>query len=190
MRFNDRTKYLVIDEVLEQDILIENVKKALDNGIELVQYNSNKVARDMIKEANCIKSLCAKYKAVFLVKNRIDVAMAINADGVHLDYNDMSILDVKNLIGNNKIIGFSVKNENDLFLAREERIDYITLSEDFDYSLSGKEVFNGNIYGDYNIIKNGDITDLEKSITGVYLKLDDLSYTDINAYMNDFLKIS
>lgn len=180
LRFNHRTKYLIINESLGKDILIDSVKKALDKGTELVQYAIDKPVREMMDEATEIKKLCAKYRAIFIVKGRTDIAIAINGDGVHLEINDMDISDVRNLVGSNKIVGLSVNNEEELFQAREGGFDYITLGEDFHCTVDCKEIFKGNIYGCYHSCLKSDFECMKDRITGVYLTLEELSYNDVN----------
>ncbi|RLF53252.1 MAG: thiamine phosphate synthase, partial [Thermoplasmata archaeon] len=102
--------YLVTYSSLSKNGTLFDVKNAVDAGCKIVQYREkNKSTRDMIKEAEQLKKLC-KDRAFFLVDDRVDVALAVDADGVHLGQNDMPVEIARRLLGDEKIIGLTVHN--------------------------------------------------------------------------------
>ena len=73
-------------------------------------------------------------KAIFLVNDRIDVAMAVDADGVHIGQDDMPIAIARQLLGKDKIIGLTVHNLREALEAEQDGADYVGLSPIFDTS--------------------------------------------------------
>ena len=84
----------------------------------------------MIEEASKIKRLCNK-KAVFLINDSIDVALAVDADGVHLGQGDMQCKIARKLLGKQKIIGLTAHNAEEAVEAERIGADYIGLSPIF-----------------------------------------------------------
>ncbi len=106
--------------------LLETVEAALKGGLSLVQYRE-KTADDNIRleEAKKLCGLCHTYDALFLVNDRIDIALAVEADGVHLGQQDMPISVARNLLGPHRLIGRSTTNSEEMQRAITEGADYI-----------------------------------------------------------------
>ncbi|MFP4007815.1 MAG: thiamine phosphate synthase [Spirulinaceae cyanobacterium] len=106
--------------------LLETVEAALQGGLSLVQYRS-KEADDRLRyaEAQALCQLCHKYNALFLVNDRIDIAIAVDADGVHLGQQDAPIALARELLGQERIIGRSTTNATEMQNAIAEGADYI-----------------------------------------------------------------
>ncbi|MFP4134480.1 MAG: thiamine phosphate synthase [Halothece sp.] len=106
--------------------LISIVEAALKGGVPLVQYR-NKEAEDniQISEGKKLCDLCHDYGALFLMNDRADLALAVNADGVHLGQQDLPIATARNILGANKIIGRSTTNPHEMEKAIKEGADYI-----------------------------------------------------------------
>jgi thiamine-phosphate pyrophosphorylase len=115
--------YLVTSPV---ENLIEVVEKALQAGLRLVQYRS-KNDDDMVKldQATQLCNLCHAYDALFIVNDRPDIALAVNADGIHLGQKDLPINLARQILGNQKIIGKSTTNPQEMEKAISEGADYI-----------------------------------------------------------------
>lgn len=97
----------------------------LKAGVKIIQYREkNANTRKMFNDALRIKQLCESYNALFIVNDRMDIALAVGADGVHVGQDDMPLEIVKKYFGN-KIIGFSVRNESELKIAQINEADYI-----------------------------------------------------------------
>ena len=81
-------------------------------------------------EAKTLKKIC-KNKAIFLINDRVDVALAVNSDGVHLGKNDIPIETARKILGKNKIIGLTVHNVEEAINAEKDGVDYIGLAPIF-----------------------------------------------------------
>ncbi|NJR63542.1 MAG: thiamine phosphate synthase [Cyanobacteria bacterium CRU_2_1] len=115
--------YLVTSPV---ENLLAVVESALQGGLTLVQYR-DKEADDLtrLRMAEKLKQLCHKYNALFIINDRVDLALAIDADGVHLGQEDLPIAIARQLLGSQRIIGRSTHNQEDLAKAIQEGADYI-----------------------------------------------------------------
>ena len=124
--------YLVTDSGLSKKGTLSDVSEAVEAGCKIVQYREkNKSTKEMIYEAAEIKRICND-RAIFLVNDRIDVALAVDSDGVHIGQDDMPIEIARKLLGENKIIGLTVHNIDEAIEAEKKGADYIGLSPIFD----------------------------------------------------------
>ena len=106
--------------------LLARVEAALQGGLTLVQYRdkqSNDVDRLAIAQAMC--QLCHNYGALFILNDRVDLALAVNADGVHLGQQDISIALARQILGSQRIVGRSTTSSTEMALALKEGADYI-----------------------------------------------------------------
>lgn len=115
--------YLVTSE---SEQLIPIVEAALQGGLTLVQYR-DKNSEDSAKLANAEKlsQLCHSYEALFIVNDRVDIAIAVNADGVHLGQEDFPISSARKILGSSRIIGCSTTNPEEMQRAIAQGADYI-----------------------------------------------------------------
>jgi thiamine-phosphate pyrophosphorylase len=106
--------------------LLTVVESALQGGLTLVQYR-NKKAEDMVllKEAKQLCQLCHQYGALFIINDRVDLAVAVNADGVHLGQQDMPLALAREILGTDKLIGRSATNKEEMTKAIAEGADYL-----------------------------------------------------------------
>lgn len=106
--------------------ILKVVEAALKGGLTLVQYR-DKTGKDSdrLEKAHQLCQLCHRYKALFIVNDRVDIALAVDADGVHLGQNDAPVAFARDLLGNHKIIGRSTTNKQELNRALAERADYV-----------------------------------------------------------------
>ncbi len=124
--------YLVTDSELSRKGTLSDVGGAVESGCKIIQYREkNKNTKEMINEASEIKKLC-KDNAIFLVNDRIDVALAAGADGVHIGQDDMPIDIARKLLGAEKIIGLTVHNRDEAIEAEQNGADYVGLGPIFD----------------------------------------------------------
>jgi thiamine-phosphate pyrophosphorylase len=109
-----------------QENLLTTVEAALQGGLKLVQYR-DKNTEDHLRwqRAKGLRELCTKYQALFLINDRVDLALAVNADGVHLGQQDLPIAVARQLLGPDKIIGRSTTNPEEMAKAIAEGADYI-----------------------------------------------------------------
>ena len=106
--------------------LDELARLCAEGGATLVQLR-DKVSetRAMVEEARAIKKALAPFSVPFVVNDRVDVALAAGADGVHLGQDDMKVEDARRLLGSGAIIGLSVKNVSEAEAAPVALIDYV-----------------------------------------------------------------
>lgn len=127
----DYSLYLVTDTSMlpEGTTLYSQVEAGLQNGVTLVQLREKDCeTRDFITEALEVQKLCKKHNVPLIINDRIDVALAIDADGVHVGQDDMPIPMVRKLVGPDRIVGWSVGFDHEVeTLAKwgPEMIDYI-----------------------------------------------------------------
>ena len=107
--------------------LLTIVDKALQGGVSLVQYREKEIEDDniLLAQAQQLCQLCRKYNALFIVNDRVDLAVAVDADGVHLGQQDIPIALARHILGSQKIIGRSTTNPEEMQKAIEEGADYI-----------------------------------------------------------------
>ncbi|ADE36457.1 thiamine phosphate synthase [Methanohalophilus mahii] len=124
--------YLVTDSGLSRKGTLSDVKCAVAAGCKIVQYREkDKTTKEMIEEAILIRKICGE-NAIFLVNDRIDVALAAGADGVHIGQDDMPIDSARRILGENKIIGLTVHDTDEAIEAERKGADYVGFSPVFD----------------------------------------------------------
>lgn len=124
--FSDKKVYLVTDYRMPFEELLEKTEEALKAGVKLVQYRDKDISTKlMCDRAERLYNLCKNYNAIFLVNDRVDVAMAIDADGVHVGQDDMGCSLARNLLGSDKIIGVSTKTLEESKKALDDGADYL-----------------------------------------------------------------
>ena len=98
---------------------------AAQGGATIVQYrDKNSPTRLMVERARRIREALGETGLPFVINDRIDVALAAGADGVHVGREDMLVGDVRRLLGPDAVVGLTVKNEADAEAAIEADIDY------------------------------------------------------------------
>jgi thiamine-phosphate pyrophosphorylase len=108
------------------ETLLKTVEAALKGGLTLVQYR-DKTADDIVRVEQAIKlrRLCHSYGALFIINDRVDLALAVDADGVHLGQQDMPITMARELLGHQRLIGKSTTNAEEMQKAIADGADYI-----------------------------------------------------------------
>ncbi|MEM9155926.1 MAG: thiamine phosphate synthase [Cyanobacteria bacterium P01_F01_bin.33] len=102
------------------------VEAALAGGVRVVQYRRKECDyRQLLVEARQVKALCERYEALAIVNDRVDLALDIDADGVHLGQTDMEVATARRLLGPHKLIGQSTTNADELEAALATTADYI-----------------------------------------------------------------
>lgn len=115
--------YLVTSNVDNVPAVVES---ALQGGLSLVQYR-DKTADDAtrLQMAKTLKQICHRYDALFIMNDRVDLALAVDADGVHLGQQDIPIALARQILGPQKLVGRSTTNPDEMQRAIEEGADYI-----------------------------------------------------------------
>ena len=105
---------------------LEQVESALRGGATCVQLREKELDRDtFLAEAKEIKVLCARYHVPFIINDNVELALEVDADGVHVGQEDMDARDVRSLIGNDKILGVTAKTVEQALCAQQAGADYL-----------------------------------------------------------------
>ena len=106
--------------------ILKTVEAALKGGLTLVQYrDKDGKDSDRLEKAHQLCQLCHQYNALFIVNDRVDIALAVDADGVHLGQHDAPVSFAREILGSHKIVGRSTTNKQELNRAIGERADYV-----------------------------------------------------------------
>ncbi len=129
-----RGLYLVTDRVLCGNRSLEDVAhQALVGGAACIQLREKDVStRFFVEEARKIKGLTARFRAPLIINDRIDVALAGGADGVHIGQDDMPYAEARRLMGPKAIIGLSVETWDDVVEAEALDVNYLGVSPVFE----------------------------------------------------------
>ncbi|USD42735.1 thiamine phosphate synthase [Vibrio sp. SCSIO 43135] len=124
--------YLVTDDQQDLSTLVNVVKQAVAGGVTMVQVREKHGdVRAFIERALAVKAVLKGSGVPLIINDRVDVALAVDADGVHLGQSDMPAEMARSLIGPDKILGLSVENERQLSEALKLNVDYLGLSAIF-----------------------------------------------------------
>jgi thiamine-phosphate pyrophosphorylase len=119
--------YAVTDRYwLKDHTLLEEVENTLKGGATFIQLREKNLEEEkFMKEAIEIQALCKKYKVPFVVNDNVDIAVAMDADGVHVGQSDMEAGEVRKKLGPDKIIGVSACTVEQAVLAEKRGADYL-----------------------------------------------------------------
>ncbi len=122
--------YFITDAGLSRAGNASDVQQAVAAGVQVVQYRDKCVpTRTLVEEARRLRELCRD--VLFLVNDRVDVAMAAAADGVHLGQDDLPFAAARRLLGKKKVIGLTVRSLSEALEAQELGADYLGVSPIF-----------------------------------------------------------
>lgn len=126
--------YLVTDRDLLQGRPLEQVVlDAVRGGVTMVQLREkHATTRFFVEEAQRIKELLAPYKVPLIINDRVDVALAVGADGVHIGQDDMPYPLARRLLGEHAIIGLSIETMEQVQEAEQYDVSYISVSPVFE----------------------------------------------------------
>lgn len=122
--------YLVTDRDLAKGRSLDwVVEEALKGGVDIVQLREKDMeTAGFMEEAQRIKAITDRYGKTLLINDRIDVALAVGADGVHIGQSDMPYHDARRLLGPGAVIGLSVESYAQAREANDMDVDYIAVS--------------------------------------------------------------
>lgn len=129
----DLSLYLVTDEQLAPGkTFLEVVEAAVQAGVSVVQLREKEAnSREFYERSKALKDLLAKYQVPLIINDRLDIALAVDAEGLHIGQEDLPYEVARQLLGPDKIIGLSVENKTDTIQANAYDIDYIGISPVF-----------------------------------------------------------
>ena len=119
------------------------VKESLEGGVTFLQLREKELDEEhFLEEARELQKLCREYQVPFVINDNVDIAVAINADGVHVGQSDMEAGDVRAKLGPDKIIGVTAKTVEQAVLAQERGADYLGVGAVFhtDSKADAKEI--------------------------------------------------
>lgn len=119
--------YLVTDQAAcrGKDFYI-SIEEAIKGGVSVVQLREKKLdTRDFYLRALKLKEICSQYGAKLIINDRLDIAQAVDTDGVHLGQSDMPIKIARRILGPHKIIGITAKTLDQALEAKDNGADYI-----------------------------------------------------------------
>ena len=123
----DYRLYLVTDRnCLQQQTLEQAVEQAILGGVTLVQLREKAIAsKAFYARALRIKAICHRYNVPLLINDRVDIALAVEADGVHIGQSDLPCGVVRQILGKDKIIGVSARTAQQAIQAQADGADYL-----------------------------------------------------------------
>lgn len=121
------TLYLVTDRnILDERDLCECVEEAILGGVSLVQLREKELcSKDFYETAQSVKKVTDQYKVPFIINDRLDIALAVDADGLHIGQEDLPLPVARRLLGPDKIIGVSASNLSEALAAEQAGADYL-----------------------------------------------------------------
>jgi thiamine-phosphate pyrophosphorylase len=143
----DYSLYLVTDENISRGrSIIEIVRLAVEGGVTMVQLREKELStNEFIEKAKELKKILVPFHVPLIINDNVDVALAVEADGIHIGQSDMSYEMVKKIIPEEMIIGLSVETMEQAYEAEKYKLDYIGVSPVF--STPTKTNFNEKPWG-------------------------------------------
>ena len=124
---------LITDRNLCKQPFIDTIRSALKEGVKTVQLREKGLATHELYSLACeLRKITSEFKANFIINDRVDIALAVEADGVHLGWQSLPFGIVRKLLGFEKLIGISTHNRQEALQAQSWGADYITFGPIFD----------------------------------------------------------
>jgi len=126
--------YAITDaKLIPESSFVETVEQALRGGAGIIQYRDKSGDQQKrLQQARALKNLCSQHQALLIINDDLELAMTVNADGVHIGIDDTPLQQARQHLGQNKIIGVSCYNQFELALqAAAEGADYIAFGSFF-----------------------------------------------------------
>lgn len=123
----DYTLYLCTDrDLMSTDTIEEAVEQAVKGGCTVVQLREKDCSSlEFYETALRVKKITDEYKIPLIINDRVDIALAVNADGVHVGQDDLPAASVRRILGGDKVIGVSAGSVREAVIAREDGADYL-----------------------------------------------------------------
>ena len=127
MKKFDSSLYFITDSSgFEESEFLYRVEQALQGGVTLLQLREkDKSTREYIELAQKVHTIAKGYNVPLIIDDRVDVALAIDAEGVHVGQSDMPVILARKLMGENKIVGATTKTVEQAKEAYEQGADYL-----------------------------------------------------------------
>ena len=169
----DYRLYLVTDRnCLQQQTLEQAVEQAILGGVTLVQLREKAIAsKEFYERALRIKAICHHYNVPLLINDRVDIALAVEADGVHIGQSDLPCGVVRQILGKDKIIGVSARTAQQAIQAQADGADYLGVGAMF--ATSTKQ--------DAQTVTIASLTQIRQSVTLPIVAIGGINHTTLPA---------
>ena len=119
--------YLVTDsEILKGRDFYKSIEDAIKGGVTMVQLREkDALGKEFLEKAYRLRELTKKYNIPFIINDRVDIAILVDADGVHVGQADIPAKEVRRLIGEDKILGVSAGTLEEATKAKDDGADYL-----------------------------------------------------------------
>jgi thiamine-phosphate pyrophosphorylase len=123
---NNRALCFITDRTISGLSHTEIARQAITAGVRVIQLREKNISkRKLYQEALSLRTLTLRHRVTLIINDYVDIALAVNADGVHLGQEDMPIKEVRTILGKNKIIGISTHSLKQALDAQRAGADYI-----------------------------------------------------------------
>ncbi|MGD1845009.1 MAG: thiamine phosphate synthase [Salibacteraceae bacterium] len=142
MKATDWSLMFVTDDRITEDLpFLDVLEASLKGGVTVVQLREKSLSTHRFyQRAVAAKQLCDTYRVPLLINDRVDIALAIDAAGIHIGQSDLPVSVSRQLLGEHKIIGWSVSNADQAMEANKLEVDYIGLSPVFATATKTKDL--------------------------------------------------
>lgn len=125
--------YAILPELTDTDELLRKTQQVLAGGARVIQYRNKSANRQLQKhQANLLLQLCKQHQIPLIINDYLDLALEIDADGLHVGRHDHAISVARKLLANDKILGSSCYNDLDLAIhAQAQGVDYVAFGAFF-----------------------------------------------------------
>lgn len=152
---NNLELYFVTDESVPTEQLLFIVNEAVKGGVSVVQLREKKsCGKSFYEKAFTLKQLLQQYNVPLIINDRVDVALAVNADGVHIGQNDLPLTVVRKIVPSSMIVGVSVSTVEQAKEAEQNGANYIGVGA----------VFPTNTKQDAKVLPEGMIESIVKNV--------------------------
>lgn len=119
--------YVIIDpSAIGNDDTLGAARDAVSGGARVIQLRDKRHKKvELVRIASDLQQICADFRCLFVVNDNVDIAMAVDADGVHLGRNDLPVPMARQLLAPDKIIGCTVRSVDQAIEAQSEGADYL-----------------------------------------------------------------
>ena len=125
-KFNSSLYFITDSTPYSEEEFLRRVEEALAGGATLLQLREKeRTTREYLQLAARVHEIALKYQVPLIIDDRVDVALAVGAEGVHVGQSDMEAGKVREKLGPDKIIGVSCKNVEQALLAKKHGADYL-----------------------------------------------------------------
>ncbi len=132
--------YVLISSNIAKKSVKETARLVIDGGADAVQLREKTISdRKFISLAREVRDITTKRGSLLIINDRVHVVRKVNADGIHLGQQDMSALEARNIIGDEKIIGVSTHSITQARQAQKDGADYIAIGPIYPTSTKGHE---------------------------------------------------